>query len=124
MPTVTVPLDDLRHGRPVRVEGGSTGVLVALVDDHVVAYEDACRHRGTSLVTGHLRRCQLTCPAHLWRYDLRTGERVDASGEPLPRYRVDVVDGVARVTLPEPPPRMSMRETLLAAARTDPPAPR
>jgi nitrite reductase/ring-hydroxylating ferredoxin subunit len=115
--TVSVEVDRLRGGRPVRLEAGERGVLVALVEGHVVAYEDACRHRGTSLAQGQVRRCIVTCPAHLWRYDLRTGHRHGTYGESLPRYAVSVADGMAVVELPDPPPQLSMRETLLAHAR-------
>ncbi len=68
-------------------------------------------------MTGLVRDCILTCPAHLWRYDLRTGARHDTRGEPLPRYdvRLDGTDVV--VELPDLPPAQSLREILLAHAR-------
>ena len=41
----------------------------------------------------------------------------DTVGEPLPRFAVRQADGLVVVDLPDLPPAMSMRETLLAAAR-------
>jgi nitrite reductase/ring-hydroxylating ferredoxin subunit len=117
--TISVPRDDLRPGVPVRVEIDSRAVLVVLVDGDVAAYEDGCRHRGTSLAAGPVRDCVVTCPGHFWRYDLRTGARADASGEPLPRFHVRDGGDVVHVDLPDLPPAMSVRESLLAAARAD-----
>ena len=87
------------------------------VDNEVAAYEDGCRHRGTSLVDGWLRDGVVTCPGHFWRYDLSTGERADAAGEPLPRFVVRHEGALVHVDLPDLPPVLSMRESLLAAAR-------
>ena len=117
MTLLHVALDDLGGGAPVRLEHEGRGVLVIEVDGTVVAYDDACRHRGSSLVTGLVRDCILTCPAHLWRYDLRTGARHDTLGEGLPRYDVRVVDNRAEIDLPDLPPPMSLREVLLAHAQ-------
>ena len=117
--TVSLPRDLLRDGVPVRLDADSRAVLVVLVDGAVAAYEDGCRHRGTSLADGQVRGCVVTCPGHFWRYDLRTGERADAVGEPLPRYAVRLDDTLVHVDLPDLPPAMSVREMLLAAARAD-----
>jgi nitrite reductase/ring-hydroxylating ferredoxin subunit len=121
--TVSVPRDHLREDVPVRLEVDGRPVLVVLVAGAVAAYEDRCRHRDTSLVDGLVRDCVVTCPGHFWRYDLRTGERVDASGEPLSRYAVRDDGSTVHVDLPDLPPVRSMRETLLAAARADRPTP-
>ena len=115
--TVGIPRSDLRPGVPARLEVDTRAVLVVLVDGAVAAYEDGCRHRGTSLVDGPVRDCVVTCPGHFWRYDLRTGARADASGEPLPRFPVRDDGVLVQVDLPDLPPAMSVRETLLAAAR-------
>ncbi len=117
MTLLHVALDDLGGDAPVRLEHEGRGVLVIEVDGTVVAYDDACRHRGSSLVTGLVRDCILTCPAHLWRYDLRTGARHDTLGEGLPRYDVRLVDDRAEIDLRDLPPPMSLREVLLAHAQ-------
>jgi nitrite reductase/ring-hydroxylating ferredoxin subunit len=121
--SVSLPLAELRESEPLRLPVDERAVLVVLVDGAVAAYEDGCRHRGTSLVDGPVRDCVVTCPGHFWRYDLRTGARADASGEPLPRFPVHDDGAHVVVELPDLPPPMSVRESLLAAARaarTDP----
>jgi nitrite reductase/ring-hydroxylating ferredoxin subunit len=119
--TVSVPRSELRAGVPLRLEVDTRAVLVVLVGDEVVAYEDGCRHRGTSLAEGYVRNSVVTCPGHFWRYDLRTGERDDASGEPLPRYDVRHDGALVLIDLPDLAAPRSMRETLLSAARASRP---
>ncbi|MFN8167340.1 MAG: Rieske (2Fe-2S) protein [Candidatus Nanopelagicales bacterium] len=122
--SVSLPLAELRESEPLRLPVDERAVLVVLVDGAVAAYEDGCLHRGTSLADGVVRDCVVMCPGHFWRYDLRTGERSDAPGEPLPRVAVRVEGATVHLDLPDLPAPMSMRERLLAAAResrtTDP----
>ena len=114
-----VRLDDLvSHGR-LTAYADDVRILVALVDGEVVAYEDACGHRGNSLVEGVVRDCIVTCPAHLWRYDLRTGERHDSPGSRLMSFPVEIIGDDILVDVPPPAPKLSIREALLAAAREE-----
>lgn len=115
--TLTADLERLRtHGR-LRLEAEGCAVLLALVDDQVHAVDDACRHRGTALSGGLLRDGVVTCPAHLWQYDVRTGCRHDTQGEALATYPVAVVGGTVEVTVPDQARQPTMREILLAHAR-------
>lgn len=92
-------------------------VLLTRVDDRVVAWENRCLHRDSPLHEGVVRDGVLTCPEHFWRYDLVSGRNV-ASGAPLAAVPVEVTtDGLVRVW-PPVRPRASMREMLLAHART------
>ena len=46
-------------------------IIVVRVDaDHVRAYYNACRHRGTKLVEGSGSRRNFTCPFHGWCWNL------------------------------------------------------
>jgi len=101
--------------RVVDTEAGS--VLVLNLDGELFALDNACAHRRQPLAAGDVRAGGVTCPAHLWRYDVRTGERIDAPGWSVPCHRVSVVDGSIAVDVPEPAPPMSIREQLLQHAR-------
>nr|MDA8434614.1 Rieske (2Fe-2S) protein [Actinomycetales bacterium] len=81
--TLTADLERLRAQGRLRLEADGCAVLLALVDGDVHAVDDACRHRGTALSGGLLRDGIVTCPAHLWQYDVRTGRRHDTQGEAL-----------------------------------------
>ncbi len=116
--TLTADLGHLRAAGRLRLETEGCAVLLALIDGDVYAVDDACRHRGTALSGGLLRDGVVTCPAHLWQYDVRTGRRHDTEGEPLPTYPVAVVDGTVEVTVPDEARQPTMREILLAHAHS------
>jgi nitrite reductase/ring-hydroxylating ferredoxin subunit len=119
MTEVSVSLDEVMQQGRVTTSSEGTAVLVAFIDGEIVAYEDACGHRGNSLADGVLRDCIVTCPAHLWRYDLRTGERHDSPGSRLMRFAVEIIGDEIVIEVPAPAPKVSIREALLAAAREE-----
>jgi nitrite reductase/ring-hydroxylating ferredoxin subunit len=45
--------------------------------DEVLCVQAFCPHLGGPLFQGTLQGDTVTCPWHLWRFDLRSGERVD-----------------------------------------------
>ncbi len=91
-------------------------VLLARVGGTIVAYRNACLHKGARLHTGVVRDGVLTCPAHLWRYRLADGTCLNAEGT-LQRLPCRVLDGQVEVDLPAED-SASLREQLLAHART------
>jgi nitrite reductase/ring-hydroxylating ferredoxin subunit len=117
--TSSVSLSALRERGHARIATESCAALVTWVDGAAYAVSDACPHRGTSLSGGLLRDAVVTCPAHLWQYDVRTGARHDTTGEGLESYPVTVnaTDDTVEVTLPPSVPALSLREILQAHAR-------
>jgi 3-phenylpropionate/trans-cinnamate dioxygenase ferredoxin component len=72
------------------------GVLVVLVnlDGQFCAIEDVCTHDGGPLGEGKLNGCELVCPRHGARFDVRTGAATRMPAiEPAPTYAVRVEDG-------------------------------
>ena len=100
------------------VEGAGRSVAVFNVDGELYALDNACAHRGSSLGDGVVRNGVVTCPAHLWRYDVRTGLRSDAPGYAVASYQVTVEDDEVFVEVPAPEPARSIRDVLLEHART------
>jgi nitrite reductase (NADH) small subunit len=109
-------LDELVEDRAVRAVCAGRAVCLSLVDGVPRAVEDVCAHREIALSGGLVRDGILTCPGHFWRYDLRTGECLNRTDR-VAAFDCRVVDGWVEVLIPDPPPRLSMREMLLAAAR-------
>lgn len=71
---------------------GNPFLLVEL-DGQVLALQGTCSHEQYSLDDGWVIDGTITCPAHLSRFDLRTGEVLDPPAHlPLVRYRVVVED--------------------------------
>jgi 3-phenylpropionate/trans-cinnamate dioxygenase ferredoxin subunit len=71
-------LEDLVPGVGLRVETVTPAVAVFLTEDgEVFAIDDTCTHQDASLADGWLEGCEVECPLHASRFDLRTGQ-VDA----------------------------------------------
>jgi len=49
-------------------------VAVFLVDGSLYAIEDVCTHDGGPLADGEVSGCEIECPRHGARFDLRTGK--------------------------------------------------
>jgi nitrite reductase (NADH) small subunit len=107
-----VPVD---RGLAVTIEGRP--IALFRVDDEVVAYQGTCLHRGGPLADGACRDGIVTCPAHWWRYDLRTGSPLHDRALRLHRFPVTVRDGRVLVTVPAATEPESWRDRLLRLAR-------
>jgi nitrite reductase/ring-hydroxylating ferredoxin subunit len=68
-------------------------VVVARVDGAVYAVSGACPHLGCPLFTGSLSGGILTCPCHDWRFDVRSGEFLNATELRLTVYPVRSENG-------------------------------
>jgi toluene monooxygenase system ferredoxin subunit len=81
-------LDDLWEGdmRSVMLDGRK--ILLCNVEGAVAAYDNSCPHLGNLLSMGTLEGHVLTCAAHEWSFDVRTGGGINPSGACLQRYPV------------------------------------
>ncbi len=72
------PLADLPAGEALRVDTVSPPIAVFHTEDgEVFAIDDTCTHQDASLADGWVEDCEVECPLHASRFDLRTGA-VDA----------------------------------------------
>ncbi len=79
-----VPID---RGLAVRV--ADIAVVLFLAEDRVHAMEDRCAHEEFPLSRGTLEGCIVTCAAHGWPFDVRTGFHPDdPDGFPIPCFAV------------------------------------
>ncbi len=97
-----MPADDLWIGEMRRFDVRGTPVLVLRVEAGVFAFEDRCAHLGVPLSEGTLDDCTLTCPAHRYQYDARTGDGLNPRGIKLRPLCVREVDGQLLLELEEP----------------------
>ena len=74
-----------------RVDG--LAVLLVRLGADVFAYEDRCAHLGMPLSDGCLADGVLTCSAHHWQYDVRSGTGVNPASARLRPLPVKVEDG-------------------------------
>ena len=92
------PLADLAPGSARRLDLDPPIAVFRVDDGDVYAIDDTCTHQDASLADGWLEGCEVECPLHASRFDLRTGA-VDAppAKRPVRTHRVEVVDGVVFV---------------------------
>lgn len=85
----------------VRVfEAVGTGIAIARVDGKLFAIEDVCTHDDGPLGEGLLDGCEIECPRHGARFDVRTGAatRMPAAA-PVSAFAVKVENGEIFVEL-------------------------
>ena len=70
----------------------------------VYAYENRCAHLGVALSEGRLDGYVLTCRAHHWQYDVRSGSGVNPATACLRRFAVKIEDGKVFVDVRAPCP--------------------
>jgi 3-phenylpropionate/trans-cinnamate dioxygenase ferredoxin subunit len=73
-------------------------LVVVRCGDELFAVEDRCTHDGASLsqdgAGAEIEACQIICPRHFARFDLRTGEALTPPAyEPLRTFKVRQQDG-------------------------------
>jgi 3-phenylpropionate/trans-cinnamate dioxygenase ferredoxin subunit len=62
------------------------------------AIEDVCTHDGGELTGGEIDGCQIECPRHGARFDIKTGEALTPPAyEPVASFPVRIEDGVVQV---------------------------
>jgi 3-phenylpropionate/trans-cinnamate dioxygenase ferredoxin subunit len=93
-------LSDIPSDRGFRIVVDGIGVGLYRVDETIYAMEDACPHAGYPLSEGELSGCVISCRAHGWPFDVRTGFDPDnADGFPVPCFAVEVEGDEIRIDL-------------------------
>ncbi|HYW03809.1 MAG TPA: non-heme iron oxygenase ferredoxin subunit [Gammaproteobacteria bacterium] len=100
--TDVAPVEELPPGRHKVVDLDDVMVAVFNVDGAFYAIEDVCTHDGGVLTGGIIEGCEIECPRHGARFDIRTGEALTAPAyEPTETFRVRVHEGMVQVAGPE-----------------------
>jgi 3-phenylpropionate/trans-cinnamate dioxygenase ferredoxin subunit len=111
------PLSALPRGEAVRVEADVPIAVFHTEDGELFAIDDTCTHQDASLADGWLEGCEVECPLHASRFDLRTGA-VDAppAKRPVRTHQVHVEDDVVYVSLSEAEPNLPLGITVGGAS--------
>jgi len=72
---------------------GETPILIVKKDGKLYALDNRCSHIACPLSSGKLEGFMVKCPCHDWRFDIRTGEFIDAPEVKLPVFQVKVTKG-------------------------------
>ncbi len=107
-------LADLPRGEAFRLDIDPPVSVFHTDDGEVFALDDTCTHQDASLADGWLEGCEVECPLHASKFDLRTGA-VDAPPAKLPvrTHEVLIEDGMVYVQVstaaPNLPPCVASR---------------
>jgi len=85
-------LAELWDGDMRRCDVDGRGVVLVKLDGRVHAFDDRCPHLGMPLSAGTLEGGILTCAAHHYEFDARTGAGVNPARARLCPYAV-TIDG-------------------------------
>lgn len=98
------PLRSLPRGEAFRLDVEPPIAVFHTEDGQIYAIDDTCTHQDASLADGWLEGCEVECPLHASKFDLRTGQ-VDAPPAKLPvrTHRVVIEDGMIFVIPAEAP---------------------
>jgi 3-phenylpropionate/trans-cinnamate dioxygenase ferredoxin component len=94
---------DVPEGEVRTFEARGTGIAIARVAGKLFAIEDVCTHDDGPLGEGTLDGCEIECPRHGARFDIRTGAvtRMPAAA-PVAAFAVKVENGDILVELEVP----------------------
>jgi nitrite reductase/ring-hydroxylating ferredoxin subunit len=82
------------------VQVGDLAIAVFNVSGQIFAINDRCPHKGASLGKGSLVDGVVTCPAHNFKVDVRTGRNPKTPALKVACYRVIVEEGIVKVGVP------------------------
>lgn len=100
-------MTDLPPGDTRRVDISPPIAVFHTEDEEVFAIDDTCSHQDASLADGWVEGCEVECPLHASKFDLRTGA-VDCPPAKLPvrTHTVVIEDGIIYVELSAAAPNL------------------
>ena len=93
--------EEIEAGETLAVERDGVRVVLVRIAGEVFAMEDRCSHRGARLSKGKLEGCEIECPLHGARFDVRNGApQCPPAKTAVTCFEVRVDDGHVQVGLP------------------------
>jgi nitrite reductase/ring-hydroxylating ferredoxin subunit len=81
---------DLKPGSAMSVAVNGVDIALYNVGGKIYATSNTCVHQGGPLGDGVLDGEVISCPWHMWEYNVCTGEKVGSSAIKLPTYPVEI----------------------------------
>ena len=99
---VVAALDELSNGERLFIEIDDLYMVVFNISGDIYAIADLCSHDDGPLGDGELAGCEIACPRHGARFDVRTGEALTLPAvESIPAYPVRIQNEQIEVGLPK-----------------------
>ena len=101
---VWVPAVDesrLQEGTITVVSPKGVSIILIKKEGRVYALRNRCAHMSCTLAGGRLDGYTLQCPCHEWKFDIATGEFIDAREIRVQTYLCKSQDGQIQVSMEE-----------------------
>jgi nitrite reductase (NADH) small subunit len=92
-------VDELAAGNGKVIQVRNREIALFNVGGVFYALENTCCHRGGPLGDGTLRGNTVTCPWHMWQFELATGACVNSPGDHVRTYDVIVEGDAVKIRL-------------------------
>lgn len=90
-------VDEIPEGAGKAFEVGDKMVAVFKIDGQIHAIDDQCPHMGASLASGFIEGCEVACPWHAWRFDVRDGTWCDNRRIKIDSFQTRIVDNQVQI---------------------------
>jgi nitrite reductase/ring-hydroxylating ferredoxin subunit len=98
---VAAAVADVKVGEPVACSLGPHEIAVYLVDGAYYATSNICTHASALLTDGFMDGCEIECPLHNARFDVRTGEVLSSPAEvDLETFKTRIAGDQIEVLIP------------------------
>lgn len=98
-------MEDLDEDEPIRSEIDGFAYAIFKVGEMVFVTADLCSHGPGSLSDGYVEDCQVECPFHQGKFDIRTGMPTEPPCEvPIKTWTPILQDGGVYINADEPNP--------------------
>ncbi|HBI04552.1 MAG TPA: toluene monooxygenase [Paenibacillaceae bacterium] len=92
--------DDVWEGEKYYTVIDGISLVLVRVNDEVKAFQGWCPHQDISFEDAELDGCTLTCLAHVWKYDISTGQGINPKTSKLIEFPIEInEDGNVIVTI-------------------------
>jgi 3-phenylpropionate/trans-cinnamate dioxygenase ferredoxin subunit len=90
--------DELKPGEYRIVDIDDTEIAVINCEGQYYAIADVCTHDGGELTGGDIEGCEIECPRHGARFNIKTGEALTPPAyEPVETFPVRIAAGMVQV---------------------------
>lgn len=86
-------INDVEEGDVLSVQSAGQSLALYKVEGQLYATHGICSHEHAYLADGYLEGCEIECPLHQARFDIRTGEALcKPASVAIKTYPIKVVD--------------------------------
>ena len=97
-----VPVNELPEGERIFIEVAGRSIVIFNLAGKLFAIADICSHDNGPVGDGEIEECEIICPRHGARFDIRTGKATSLPAVvDIPAYPLRVVDGMIEIGLPK-----------------------